>query len=109
VQIPRYSGSYRVEVTAFDSHNDIAVLHVLGADPAVPLRVADPRAGTSVAILGYPENGPLAVTPGRIGRTAVVITQDDIALMTQPNGVGNGNGIDHGDVQLTVPSGFSVC
>ena len=76
VQIPRYSGSYRVEVTAFDSHNDIAVLHVLGADPAVPLRVADPRAGTSVAILGYPENGPLAVTPGRIGRTAVVITQD---------------------------------
>ena len=29
--------------------------------------------------------------------------------MTQPNGVGNGNGIDHGDVQLTVPSGFPVC
>ena len=47
--------------------------------------------------------------PTEPGTCAVVITQDDIALMTQPNGVGNGNGIDHGDVQLTVPSGFPVC
>jgi uncharacterized membrane protein required for colicin V production len=76
VQIPRYQGSYRAEVTAFDAHNDVAVLHVLGADPAVPLRIAEPRPGTPVAILGYPENGPLTVTPGRIGRTAVVLTQD---------------------------------
>jgi hypothetical protein len=29
-----------------------------------------------VAILGYPENGPLTATPGRIGRTAVVPSQD---------------------------------
>ena len=47
--------------------------------------------------------------PTEPGTCAVVITQDNIALMTQPNGVGNGNGIDHGDLQLTVPSGFSVC
>ncbi len=76
VQIPRYPGSYSTQVTVFDPRNDVAVLRVLGADPAVPLRIADPQPGTPVAILGYPENGPLTVTPGRIGRTAVVITQD---------------------------------
>jgi hypothetical protein len=40
------------------------------------LRVADPRPGAAVAIVGYPENGPLRLTPGRIGRTQVVFTQD---------------------------------
>ena len=29
-----------------------------------------------MAIVGYPENGPLTSTPGRIGRTATVLTQD---------------------------------
>src|SRR5437868_9383877 len=70
VQIPRYTGTYPALVTAFDPHNDVAVLRVTGADPAVPLRIVDPQPGTPVAILGYPENGPLTVTPGRIGRTA---------------------------------------
>lgn len=76
VQIPRYSGRYSADVVAFDVHNDVAVLRVRGAEPAVPLRIAEPRPGTPVAILGYPENGPRTATPGRIGRTAVVITQD---------------------------------
>jgi len=76
VQIPRHSGRYSADVVAFDPHNDVAVLRVRGAERAVPLRIAEPRPGTSVAILGYPENGPLAATPGRIGRTAVAITQD---------------------------------
>ena len=31
---------------------------------------------TAVAIIGYPENGPLTVIPGRIGRTAVILTRD---------------------------------
>ena len=34
-----------------------------------------PRAGPG-AILGYPENGPFDVQPGRIGRTQTVLTQD---------------------------------
>ena len=76
VEIPHYTGSYSTQVTVFDPHNDVAVLQVVGADPAVPLRTADPRPGTPVAILGYPENGPLTATPGRIGRTSVVVTQD---------------------------------
>ena len=36
----------------------------------------DPQPGAAVAIVGYPENGPLTATPGRIGRTAVAISQD---------------------------------
>ena len=76
VQIPRHSGRYSADIVAFDPHDDVAVLRVRGAEPAVPLRMAEPRPGTSVAILGYPENGPRTATPGRIGRTAVVITQD---------------------------------
>jgi S1-C subfamily serine protease len=41
-----------------------------------PLPISAPRAGTAVAILGYPENGPLTATPGRIGETSSVLTSD---------------------------------
>jgi S1-C subfamily serine protease len=41
-----------------------------------PLRLADPRRGAPVAIVGYPLNGPLDATAGRIGSTATVIAQD---------------------------------
>lgn len=76
VQLPRYAGLYDADVVAFDARNDIAVLRVRGADPQVPLRMTDPRPGTPVAILGYPENGPLRVTPGRIGSTSPVLSRD---------------------------------
>jgi S1-C subfamily serine protease len=76
VQIPGSRGSYRADVLAFDTRNDVAVLRVRGAAPATPLRIADPRPDTAVAIIGYPENGPLTVIPGRIGPTAVVLTRD---------------------------------
>ena len=76
VQIPGHVGSYRADVVAFDARNDIAVLRVRGAASAQPLRIADARPDTPVAIIGYPENGPLTAIPGRIGRTAVVLTRD---------------------------------
>jgi len=76
VQIPRYEGSFDADVVAFDPRNDLAVLRVRGADPQVPLRMVDPAPNTPVAILGYPENGPLRVTPGRIGATSTVLTRD---------------------------------
>ena len=65
----------RARVVAFDVRNDVAVLRVAGGR-ATPLRVAHPKPGAAVAIVGYPENGPLRLTPGRIGRTQVVFTQD---------------------------------
>jgi S1-C subfamily serine protease len=63
------------EAIAFDSHDDVAVLRVAGL-AAAPLPLASPASGASVAIVGYPLNGPLDSEPGRIGRTASVLTQD---------------------------------
>jgi hypothetical protein len=61
---------------AYDPKVDLAVLEVAGLKEP-PLSLAhDPQSGTAGAILGYPENGPYDVQPGRIGRTQSVITQD---------------------------------
>jgi S1-C subfamily serine protease len=63
------------EAIAFDPKNDIAVLRVPGLT-ARALPIAEPRAGASVAIVGYPLNGPLDSEPGRVGRTATILTDD---------------------------------
>src|SRR5436305_2015270 len=63
---PLAGGVLRAEPIAFDARNDIALLRVPGLG-AQPLRLVDPRPGTSVAIVGYPQNGPLDAVPGRIG------------------------------------------
>ena len=66
----------RAQAVAFDVRNDIAVLRVSGNLNSPSLEQAEPRPGDSVAILGYPENGPLAARPGRVGRTAIVLSED---------------------------------
>jgi hypothetical protein len=75
IQIPGQGPSRRADVVVLDVHNDIAVLHVEQLD-LKPLRLADPRSGAAVAIIGYPLDGGLRATPGRIGPTATVLTQD---------------------------------
>jgi S1-C subfamily serine protease len=75
VRIPGQPLSAVADVVVLDVHNDVAVLRVSGLD-LKPLRLADPRQGAPVAILGYPLDGGLTATPGRIGRTATVLTQD---------------------------------
>ena len=60
----------------YDPTNDLALLRVSGLEDA-PLPFASAvRSGTAGAVLGYPENGPLTVTPARVGATGPVITQD---------------------------------
>jgi S1-C subfamily serine protease len=66
----------RAQAVAFDPRNDVAVLSVGGDLGSPALEQADPRSGSAVAILGYAENGPLAVRPGRVGRTGVVLSED---------------------------------
>ena len=75
IEIPWQGLSRRADVVVLDVHNDIAVLHVenLGLKP---LQLADARSGAAVAIIGYPLDGGLRATPGRIGLTATVLTQD---------------------------------
>jgi S1-C subfamily serine protease len=63
------------DVVVFDARDDVAVLRVRGLDSA-PLRLAAPVEGAAVAILGYPENGPFTATPGRLGETGTVLTED---------------------------------
>ena len=75
VQIPGRSGQFPADVVAFDVHNDVAVLRVASAQEQ-PLPLVDPQEGTSVAIVGYPEDGPRRSAAGRIGRTSLVITRD---------------------------------
>jgi Trypsin-like peptidase domain/Colicin V production protein len=75
---PRGQGPrYDAQAIWFDARNDLAVLSAPGLNgvPALPLHV-NSRIGTSAAILGFPENGPYDVRPGRLGQTANVLTQD---------------------------------
>ena len=75
-RVDRRDGDYHdADVVAFDVHDDIAILRVAGLD-ANPLAVVQPEEGRAVAILGYPESGPFTATPGRIGQTTDVLTED---------------------------------
>jgi uncharacterized membrane protein required for colicin V production len=76
IEIPGESGLHGVNVVAFDAHDDVAVLRVGNAGTDRPLALADPRPGAAVEIVGYPENGSLQGTPGRVGDTKQVLTQD---------------------------------
>ncbi len=65
----------RVTVVVFDVKNDLAVLRVAGLEGRV-LPLVDPDRGVPVALVGYPENGPLTQTPGRLGATSEFLTRD---------------------------------
>jgi uncharacterized membrane protein required for colicin V production len=66
---------FRSEVLVFDERNDLAVLDVEDLDlPALELAIPEP--GESVAVLGYPENGPFDARAGRVGATRTVLTRD---------------------------------
>jgi S1-C subfamily serine protease len=59
----------------YDPVNDLAVLRIEAAIPA--LRIAStPRRGTTGAVLGYPENGPYTITPARLGETRTALSED---------------------------------
>ncbi len=67
--------AFAATVVAFDVTNDLAVLRVSGLG-ARPLPVAPAERGASVALAGYPRNGPLTRTPARLGGTAEVLSRD---------------------------------
>lgn len=65
----------QARVVFFDKKNDIAILRVpkLGLPP---LPLDEPEPGESVAVIGFPENGPLDIRPGRTGGTRRVLSSD---------------------------------
>jgi uncharacterized membrane protein required for colicin V production len=77
-----------------DRKEDVAILRVPGLR-APPLPLAEPRAGASVAILGFPENGPFDARPGRVGTTADVLVKGSLREVTAISGLvrhGNSGG-----------------
>ncbi|CAN5912985.1 MarP family serine protease [soil metagenome] len=75
VQSGGFGPRRRARVVAFDQKNDIAILRVSGLSVS-PMTLADPEPGEPVAVLGFPENGPLDVRAGRTGETRRVISTD---------------------------------
>jgi S1-C subfamily serine protease len=55
--------------------DDLALLRVGANLPTLPIS-EEREAGSGVAVLGYPENGPYAVTPARLGETQATISED---------------------------------
>jgi uncharacterized membrane protein required for colicin V production len=67
--------AFTSSVVFFDVTNDLAILRV----PGLAIRalvLASPERGTAIALVGYPRNGPLTRTPGRLGGTAKVLSRD---------------------------------
>jgi S1-C subfamily serine protease len=59
----------------YDPANDLAVLQIGTSIPPLPI-APDPQRGTPGAVLGYPENGPFALSPARMGDVDTVISED---------------------------------
>lgn len=74
---PSGSGS-SLDATAvhYDPTNDLALLRVSGLDDTPLSFASEVQSGTPGAVIGYPENGPLTLTPARVGSTGPVITED---------------------------------
>ena len=77
VEVGGHPPELPAQAIAFNPTDDIAVLRVpgLGHLPSLSL-VGEPASGRAGAILGYPENGPYDVQPGRIGRTQTILTDN---------------------------------
>jgi S1-C subfamily serine protease len=76
VQIRGRGPGLPASVLVFDPHNDIAILSVPGLAAAALTLASEPASGESGAILGYPQDGPFARDPGRLGDTQVAPTQN---------------------------------
>ncbi|HTU77553.1 MAG TPA: MarP family serine protease [Solirubrobacteraceae bacterium] len=76
VEVAGQPPSLPAEPLAFDPTDDLAVLRVRELDLPTLGFAPEVASGTAGAILGYPENGPFDVQPGRIGRTQDVLTQN---------------------------------
>jgi S1-C subfamily serine protease len=81
----------------YDPRDDLSLLRV-GADiPVLPIS-SERQVGSEAAVLGFPENGPYALTAARVGDTQTTISQDsyghgpiDRTITALGGGVRSGN------------------
>jgi S1-C subfamily serine protease len=59
----------------YDPARDLALLQVAAELPPLPIS-SEREPGSDVAVLGYPENGPYALSPARLGETRATISDD---------------------------------
>jgi uncharacterized membrane protein required for colicin V production len=88
------AGGHTADALVVDRKQDVAVLRVRGLD-ARALPLVEPRAGDSVALLGYPENGAFDARAGRVGNTSDVLVQGTLREVTALSGLvrhGNSGG-----------------
>jgi len=67
--------SFAATAVHYDPKNDLAVLRIGAELPTLSI-APDPKSGTTAAVLGYPENGPYAAAPARLGETRDTISED---------------------------------
>jgi S1-C subfamily serine protease len=95
---PPTAGTYAAVPIAVDSGNDVAILRVAGL-PSPRLRMAskDPSGG-AVAMIGYPQNGPLRSMPGRAGQPVTALAPGAYGGSVRPRTVVPLRGrLEHGD------------
>jgi S1-C subfamily serine protease len=101
------AGGHAARALVVDRKQDVAVLSVPGLRAAA-LPLVDAHSGDSVAILGYPEDGPFDAQPGRMGTTADVLESGALREVTAISGLirhGNSGGPavnEAGQVETTV-------
>jgi uncharacterized membrane protein required for colicin V production len=76
VQVGGASPGLAARALMFDVHDDIAILRVDGLQSSALSLAPSPASGTSVAILGYPEDGPFRSIDARLGQTEPVRTEN---------------------------------
>jgi S1-C subfamily serine protease len=62
-------------VVYYAPEQDLAFLRIGANLPTLPL-AGKPVAGSLAAVLGYPENGPFALSPARVGETRATVSED---------------------------------
>jgi S1-C subfamily serine protease len=67
--------SFDATAVYYDPENDLALLRIGASLPALAL-APSPQSGAAAAVLGYPENGPYAAEPARLGETQETISDD---------------------------------
>lgn len=66
---------YDAVAVHYGTDDDLALLRVGDELPTLAISSDRPE-GADAAVLGYPENGPFALTPARIGETRATISED---------------------------------
>jgi S1-C subfamily serine protease len=59
----------------YEPRQDLALLRVGAALPTLPIS-SERKVGGDAAVLGYPENGPYALAPARLGETRATVSED---------------------------------